>query len=289
MQLEFSILNIVVWQKIDPPPTPFGGRLNFSAEYLVWARKNPNVRHCFHYEELKKMNGGREMPDVWKMARPGFWERTCGMHPTQKPLRLLCRIMQVCTERGDTVLDPFAGSCTTGVAANLLGRNFIGIEKNVDYLDYGIRRRLEINDPNKAEVFREKMSENPDESMVMVNHVRKELKDKMIEKGLCYLRTGESKGSLLVVPGFERLQYVLLHTGGQDCKLFKLKHKGSYKIWSADTLRQYGFAPEHAPYYIVLSFDNKRPIEIINMPNLKERTNTFRPKIMPVSEFIGIN
>ena len=168
-------------------------------------------------------------------------------------------------------------------------RDSNGIEKNVDYLDYGIRRRLEINDPNKAEVFREKMSENPDESMVMVNHVRKELKDKMIEKGLCYLRTGESKGSLLVVPGFERLQYVLLHTGGQDCKLFKLKHKGSYKIWSADTLRQYGFAPEHAPYYIVLSFDNKRPIEIINMPNLKERTNTFRPKIMPVSEFIGIN
>lgn len=64
IELGFQILNIVVWQKSDPPPTPYGGRLNFSAEYIVWARKNPNAIHCFHYEMLKQMNGGREMPDV---------------------------------------------------------------------------------------------------------------------------------------------------------------------------------------------------------------------------------
>ena len=132
IELGFQILNIVVWQKTDPPPTPYGGRLNFSAEYIVWARKNPKAIHCFHYNMLKQMNGGKEMPDVWKMPSPGNWERTCGKHPTQKPLRLLYRVLKVCTEEGHTILDPFAGSCTTGIAAKLLNRRFIGIELNTE-------------------------------------------------------------------------------------------------------------------------------------------------------------
>lgn len=289
LELGFKILNIVVWQKIDPPPTPYGGRLNFSAEYLIWARKNPMVKHCFHYEKLKQMNGGREMPDVWRFARPGFWERTCGKHPTQKPLRLLYRILQVCTEKGFTVLDPFSGSCTTGIAANLLHRSFIGIDMNKDYLDYGIRRKREIENPMIAESFLGKMAENPDETMVMVNHVRKELKETMIEKGICYLRAGNSQGSLLITPGFDRMQYILLHTGGRDATLFKLKNKGAFQIWTAETLKQNGFCPQNASYYFVYFFDNRKPIKIINEVNLIERINTYRPKIRPLSEFIGIN
>ena len=224
----FKILNIVVWQKLDPPPTPYGGRLNFSAEYIVWARKNDNVTHCFNYDLLKQLNGGVEMPDVWKFARPGFWERSCGKHPTQKPLRLLYRIIQTCTKEGFTVLDPFAGSCTTGIAANLMGRRFIGIDMNKDYLDYGIRRKIEILDPVKADKILSKMSENPEEVTVMVNHVNLDLRKKMIDTGICYLRAGDSKGSLCVTPGFERVQYVLLHTNGEDCQLFRLKNKGTY-------------------------------------------------------------
>ena len=119
------------------------------------------------------MNGGREMPDVWKMPSPGSWERTCGKHPTQKTLRLLYRILKVCTEEGFTILDPFAGSCTTGIAANLLGRKFIGIDQSQEYLNYGIRRRKEIEDPIMAQKIFRKMSENPDEVMVIVNHTRK--------------------------------------------------------------------------------------------------------------------
>lgn len=178
IELGFKILNIVVWQKLDPPPTPYGGRLNFSAEYIIWARKNDNVPHCFNYDLLKECNGGVEMPDVWKFARPGFWERSCGKHPTQKPLRLLYRILQVCTQEGFTVLDPFAGSCTTGIAANLMGRKFIGIDINKEFLDYGIRRKIEILDPNKADKILNKMSENPEEVTVMVNHVNQELRKK---------------------------------------------------------------------------------------------------------------
>ena len=69
------------------------------------------------------------MTDVWKIPAVGKWEKTCGKHPTQKPLRLLYRIIMASTDQGDIVLDPFAGSSTTGIAANLLGRKFIGFEK----------------------------------------------------------------------------------------------------------------------------------------------------------------
>lgn len=289
LELGFKILNIVVWQKLDPPPTPFGGRLNFSAEYIIWARKNEDVPHCFHYELLKQMNGGIEMPDVWKFARPGFWERACGKHPTQKPLRLMYRILQTCTEEGFTILDPFAGSCTTGIAANLLNRNFIGIDLIKEYLDYGIRRKNEILDSDKANKILDKMSENPEEVTVMVNHANPELKTKMIETGICYLRAGDSNGSLCVTPGFERMQYVLLHTNGEDCHMFKLKSKGTFQIWTKETLEKYGFVPKHSAYYIVLHFDPKSQINIKVQTRLKEGYNTYRAKIRRLSDFMGIN
>ena len=289
IELGFKILNIVVWQKIDPPPTPFGGRLNFSAEYIVWARKNENVTHCFNYELLRQLNGGVEMPDVWKFARPGFWERSCGKHHTQKPLRLLYRILQTCTREGFTVLDPFAGSCTTGIAANLMGRKFIGIDMNKEYLDYGIRRKNEISDAAKADKILNKMSENPEEVTVMVNHVNRDLRIKMIDTGICYLRAGDTKGSLCVTPGFERMQYVLLHTNGEDCQLFRLKSKGTFQIWTKETLEKHGFKPSHSPYYIVLLFNPKTSKSLGKQIHLKEGTNTFRAKIRRLSDFIGIN
>lgn len=288
IELGFQILNIVVWQKSDPPPTPYGGRLNFSAEYIVWARKNPKAVHCFHYDMLKQMNGGKEMPDVWKMSSPGSWERTCGKHPTQKPLRLLYRILQVCTEEGFTILDPFAGSCTTGIAAKLTGRKFIGIDLNSEYLDYGIQRWKECENPAKVESLKKKISENPEETMVLVNHCRIGLKEKMIETGICYLRAGDSKGSLLISPGFERLHYILLHTNGEDCLLFRLKSRGRFQIWTKETLKDYGFEPSHAPYYIVLQFDGTKPIDFKKRPNLKQKLKTYIAKIRPLSDFIGI-
>ena len=203
-------------------------------------------------------------------------------------LRLLYRVLQVCTDEGFTILDPFAGSCTTGIAAKLTGRKFIGIEINPEYLDYGIRRWTECENPNKANSLKKKIAENPEEVMVIVNHCRKSLKEKMIETGLCYLRAGDSKGSLLISPGFERLQYVLLHTNGEDCQLFKLKSKGTFQIWTKETLEKYGFSPSHAPYYIVLHFDPKKAIQYKHVPNLKENINTFVAKIRPLSDFVGL-
>ena len=284
----FKIINLVSWQKSNPKEIVDGQHLTFSTEIIVWARKSLHGKHCYNHDLMVNLNGGKPLTDVWKIPTPGSWERTCGKHPTQKPLRLLYRIILASSHEGDTILDPFAGSCTTGIAANLLGRNFIGIDQSKEFLDYGIRRKQEICDKEIANRILKKMSENPEEVMVMVNHCRKGLKEKMIETGICYLRAGDSKGSLCVTPGFERMQYVLLHTGGEDCQLFKLKSKGHFQIWTKETLGKYGFEPSHAPYYIVLHFDNTKPIEVKIMPNLKENINTFVAKIRPLSDFIGI-
>lgn len=288
VELGYKILNIIVWQKSDANPTLSRNYFNFTTEYIVWARKNENIPHFFNCDLMEQLNGGVRMSDVWRIPFLSPWEMKCGRHPTQKPLRLLYRIILSSTHLGDTILDPFAGSCTTGIAANLLERNFIGIDQSLDFLMYGIRRKQEIEDPVSAELIKKKMSENPEEVMVMVNHCRKELKKKMIETGICYLRAGDSKGSLGVTPGFERMQYVFLHTGGEDCQLFKLKSKGHFQIWTKGTLEKYGFSPTHAPYYIVLLFDNSKPIKIKKMPKIKEHANTFVAKIRPLSDFIGI-
>lgn len=284
----FKIINLVSWQKSNPRDIVDGQHLTFSTEILVWARKSLHGRHCYNHELMMQLNGGKVLTDVWKIPTPGTWERTCGYHPTQKPLRLLYRIILASTREGETILDPFAGSCTTGIAANLLGRKFIGIDQSKEFLDLGIRRKQEISDPVMADKILRKMAENPEEVMVMVNHARRELKSKMIEEGICYLRAGDSKGSLLVTPGFERMQYVLLHTNGEDCQLFKLKSKGTFQIWTADTLREHGFSPEHAPYYVVLKFDGTKPVAFKKQPNLKEGLMTYKAKIRPLSDFIGI-
>ena len=288
IELGFKVLNIIVWQKSDAKPTLSRNYFNFTTEYLVWARKSEKVQHYFNCDLMEQLNGGARMGDVWRIPFVASWEMKQGKHPTQKPLRLLYRIILSSTREGEIILDPFAGSCTTGIAANLLGRKFIGIDQSREFLDYAIKRKHEIEDESVANVMLKKMSENPEEVMVMVNHARPDLRKKMIEKGICYLRAGNSKGSLLVTPGFERLQYVLLHTNGEDCQLFKLKTKGHFQIWTRETLEQYGFEPRSASYYVVLHFDASKPIAMKQCPNLKEDKNTFRAKIRPLSDFMGI-
>ena len=281
----FRIINIITWQKSDPTPTWGKLHFNFSSEYIIWAKKTSMAKHYFNYELMKQLNGGKLMSDVWKLPTVGLWEKTCGKHPTQKPLRLLYRIILASTKVGETILDPFAGSSTTGIAANLLGRNFIGIEQNEEFLHLGKKRKIDIENPLRFIDMQKHMADNPNEVTVMVNHARRETKERMVETGICYLRAGDSEGSLCVTHGFERMEYVLLHTSGENCQIFKLKRKGCFQIWNKETLEQYGFSPSHAAYYIVLKFDNKE-IKGFKIPNnIKERINTYRAKIRPLSDF----
>lgn len=285
-ELGYKILNYITWQKSDPAPNISCRYFTFSTELIIWARKSEKVPHKFNYDVMKRLNGDKQMTDVWRLSAVGLWEKTCGKHPTQKPLKLLYRIVLAASNPGDAILDPFAGSCTTGIAANLLGRSFIGIDQEKEYLELGMRRRQEIEDSETAQRMLRKMAESSSESMVLVNHATPEKRKQMVEKGICYLRAGESKGSLQIVNGFERMKYVLLHTNGVNCQIFKLKKEGTFQIWTKETLESLGFHPEHAAYYIVLHFDNTQEVKFEKSVNIKERLNTYRAKIRPLSDFI---
>jgi site-specific DNA-methyltransferase (adenine-specific) len=95
---------------------------------------------------MKRLNEGKQMKDVWRLPAIAKWEKACGKHPTQKPLALLARIILASTQKGAWVLDPFTGSSTTGIAANLLDRRFLGIDQDASFLDISRARKEEIED-----------------------------------------------------------------------------------------------------------------------------------------------
>lgn len=139
-ELGFKILNDIAWDKVNPPPNLSCRYFTHATENIIWAAKNKQSKHHFNYELMKKMNNNKQMKSIWPITAPGWEEKTFGKHPTQKPLALLERIILASTKKGDIVLDPFSGSATTGLAAHKLGRNYIGIELEKDYLDLSIKR-----------------------------------------------------------------------------------------------------------------------------------------------------
>ena len=146
LKLGFKILNVITWAKTNPPPNISCRYFTYSTEFIIWARKSPKVAHCYNYELMKQLNGGRQMTDVWQLPAIGRWEKSCGKHPTQKPLGVLARLIQASTLPGAWVLDPFSGSGTTGIAANLLSRRYLGLEKEEAFLAMSRARRIEIED-----------------------------------------------------------------------------------------------------------------------------------------------
>ena len=145
-QLGFRILNVITWAKTNPPPNISCRFFTYSTEFVIWARKCKTKPHYYNYELMKLINGGKQMTDVWQLPAIARWEKSCGKHPTQKPLSLLVRIILASTEPNSWILDPFAGSSTTGIAASLTGRRFLGIEQDGDFLALSKARREEIND-----------------------------------------------------------------------------------------------------------------------------------------------
>lgn len=148
LKLGFKILNVITWAKTNPPPNISCRYFTFSTEFIIWARKSPKIPHYFNYDLMKKLNGDKQMTDVWQLPAIGKWEKSCGKHPTQKPLAVLARLIQASTEPNAWILDPFSGSATTGIAANLLGRNYLGLEKEEEYLTMSKTRREELEDLN---------------------------------------------------------------------------------------------------------------------------------------------
>lgn len=139
-ELGFKVLNEITWFKPNASPNLSCRYFTASHETILWLAKGINSKHTFNYETMKKINGGKQMRSVWTIPTPPQKEKIFGKHPTQKPLELLRRIIQASSNKGETILDPFAGSCTTGVASLELERKFIGIEMEKEYLELGIKR-----------------------------------------------------------------------------------------------------------------------------------------------------
>mgnify|MGYP001792365694 CR=1 FL=1 len=130
----FWILNDVVWRKSNPMPNFRGKRLTNAHETLIWASKAEGAKYTFNYEALKALNEGVQMRSDWVLPICTGHERLKDAngdkaHPTQKPESLLRRVLIGTTSPGDVVLDPFFGTGTTGAVARMLGRDFIGIER----------------------------------------------------------------------------------------------------------------------------------------------------------------
>ncbi|MCZ8228577.1 site-specific DNA-methyltransferase [Flavobacterium sp.] len=157
-ELDFKILNVITWEKNNPPPNFSCRFFTHSAELIIWARKKEKVPHYYNYELMKQLNGNKQMKDVWKLPAIAKWEKSCGKHPTQKPLSVLTRIILASTKPGAWILDPFAGSSTTGIAANLANRRFLGIDMEKEFLEISKNRKLEIQDEKVATNYRQKMN-----------------------------------------------------------------------------------------------------------------------------------
>jgi site-specific DNA-methyltransferase (adenine-specific) len=156
-ELDFKILNIITWQKTNPPPNFSCRYFTHSTEQIIWARKNAKVPHYFNYELMKEINDGKQMKDVWPLPAIAKWEKSCGKHPTQKPLSVLTRIILASTKKKAWVLDPFTGGSTTGIAANLLERRFLGIDIEKEYLEISKKRKLEIENKQIFNKYRNKI------------------------------------------------------------------------------------------------------------------------------------
>lgn len=164
--LDFHILNEIVWYKPNASPNLSCRFFTASHESLIWAKKDKKVKHTFHYKEMKEWKDnyskkflcnhcgkkssyeilhqqGKQMRSVWNIPATPKSEKSFGFHPTQKPKELLKRVILSSTNKGDTVLDPFMGSGTTGLVAVETDRKFIGIEKEMEYIYLAIKR---IND-----------------------------------------------------------------------------------------------------------------------------------------------
>lgn len=144
----YKLLNDISWYKPNAPPHLAARYFAHSHETLLWARKYKDTGHRFNYRLMKEgdwpedflKRADRQMRSVWAISTPAPDEKKFGKHPTQKPVLLLLRILLACSSKGSLVLDPFAGSSTTGLACRLTSRSFVGIDKEEKYLELSLKR-----------------------------------------------------------------------------------------------------------------------------------------------------
>ncbi len=143
--LGYWMLNDVIWRKTNPMPNFRGRRFTNAHETMIWCSKSEKAKYNFNYEAMKAFNDDVQMRSDWLLPICNGGERLkddAGQkaHPTQKPESLLYRVIMASSKPGDVVLDPFFGTGTTGAVAKKLGRNFIGLERETDYIKVAEKR-----------------------------------------------------------------------------------------------------------------------------------------------------
>jgi DNA modification methylase len=146
-ELDYYSLGKIIWRKPNAMPNFRGARFQMEHEEFLWATKSAKARYTFNYHELKALNGGKQMGSIWEIPSPrGSSRRRRGdgttLHDTEKPVALLERVILACSRPGDLVLDPCAGTGTTGEAALRLGRRYFLVERNPGYIESGVLPRL---------------------------------------------------------------------------------------------------------------------------------------------------
>lgn len=244
LNIGFWFINDVIWHKKNPTPNFMGTRLNNSHETLIWATKDKKSRFTFNYKTAKELNldtvseseyrnGVRkQMGSVWRFAVCSGSERLKDsegekLHSTQKPQEMLERIIAISSNEGDLVLDPFGGTMTTGAAAKKLGRDYIMIERDKKYCEYGEVRLASVvyeETPISKALF--------DEKPIKVT-VPEMIKEKALVEGeMFYLRNGEAIATLC---GDGTLKYkgkkVDMHTLAAIARNVKAKRLNGFDYW----------------------------------------------------------
>jgi modification methylase len=156
--MNFWILNDIVWRKSNPMPNFKGRRFQNAHETMIWASRDPEAKsYTFNYDAMKAANEDVQMRSDWLFPICNGGERLKNdegnkVHPTQKPEALLARVLMSSSKPGDVILDPFFGTGTTGAVAKRLGRNFVGIEREQDYIDAASARIAAVEPLGSAEL-----------------------------------------------------------------------------------------------------------------------------------------
>ena len=151
----FWLLNDVIWRKSNPMPNFRGKRLTNAHETMIWASREEGAKYTFNYEALKARNEGIQMRSDWVLPLCTGHERLKDengdkAHPTQKPESLLHRVILGTSQPGDVILDPFFGTGTTGAVAKMLGRDYIGIEREESYRKVAEKRLAKVRKYDSA-------------------------------------------------------------------------------------------------------------------------------------------
>ena len=244
--LDFWLLNDIVWRKANPMPNFRGTRFTNAHETLIWAAKSQKSRVTFNYEAMKLANDDTQMRSDWLFPICTGAERLKGaddgkLHPTQKPEALLFRILNATTRPGDIVLDPFFGTGTTGAVARKLGRHFIGIEREPAYIE-GARERIATIRPGVFEALqsvtpKRKEARIPFGSLVEQGLI--EVGAQLFDQGRRYSAMVRADGSLVSGPHQGSIHKVgALVQGAESCNGWTFwHHERSGRIEPLDTLR----------------------------------------------------